>query len=327
MWSSAVGLHIDDHDLICLNYLHFGAPKIWYIIHPSSYGKLEELVNELKLFSEIASLCLSPMQHKSLLIKPSFLEQHSIGFYRIEQKLNELVLIFPGTYHFYFDTGFNLSETVKYALPSLLAFQRRSPRLCSCSLSSSLTVSLNRRFFTDDILGKFRNEHLSPTSSTCIDLCIGSWIGSESIARSHPFYSDEDQADTHEPPSMSINQTDFSSKPQPTIIDNNTTLDLLLEPAYAWFSSMTSDTPLSTDFFSSLDQSNDQDSIWTIFEQLSTPCYSESIRTDDEIRSNRFQPYPAIGSSTSRRRLKRRKCYKCRRYGHLRKECPHSSDT
>jgi hypothetical protein len=181
MWSSSVGLHIDEHDLISLNYLHHGAPKIWYIIHPSSYSKLEELVNKLKLFSDISSSCLSPLQHKSLLIKPSFLRLHSIEYYQIEQKLNELVVIFPGTYHFYFDTGFNLSETVKYALPSWLQFQRRSPRLCSCSISSSVMVNLNRRFFTTDILNKFQEEYLTTTSPTCIDLSTGNSKDERSI--------------------------------------------------------------------------------------------------------------------------------------------------
>src|SRR5689334_11637497 len=88
MWSTAVGIHIDEYDLISLNYLHYGAPKIWYIIHPSSYSKFEELINKLKLFSDISSSCLSPLQHKSLLLKPSFLHLYSIEYYRIEQKLN-----------------------------------------------------------------------------------------------------------------------------------------------------------------------------------------------------------------------------------------------
>ena len=172
MWSSSVGIHIDEHDLISLNYLHHGASKIWYIIHPTSYSKFEELVNKLKLFSDITSSCLSPLQHKSLLIKPSFLHIHSIEYYQIEQKLNELVVIFPGTYHFYFDTGFNLSETIKYALPSWLQFQRRSPRLCSCAISST-TIMVNRRFFTAEILNKFQQEYLTSTAPTCIDLSTG----------------------------------------------------------------------------------------------------------------------------------------------------------
>lgn len=173
MWASSLGIHIDEHDLISLNYLHSGAPKIWYIISPSSYLKFEELVNKLKLFSDFSSSCLSPLQHKTLLIKPSFLNLHSIEYYKIEQKLNELVVIFPGIYYFYFDTGFNLSETVKYALPSWLEFQRRSPRLCSCTISLSIIENLNRRFFTKEILEKFQQEYLISKSTTYIDLSLG----------------------------------------------------------------------------------------------------------------------------------------------------------
>lgn len=173
MWASSIGIHTDDHDLITLNYLHQGAPKIWYIIHPSCCSQFEELVNKLKLFSDISSSCLSPLQHKSLLIKPEFLQAHSIEYYEIEQKPNELVIIFPGTYHFYFDTGFNLSETVRYGLPSCLEFQRRTPRLCSCSIVPSIFVDLNRKFFSTDILNQFKQEHLALTSSACIDLSNG----------------------------------------------------------------------------------------------------------------------------------------------------------
>ena len=174
MWANAVGLHIDDHDLTSFHYHHTGATRIWFIIHPSSYIKLEETINELKLFSDLSLSCLSPLQHKSLLLDPSFLHNHSIGFSVIEQKMNELVIIFPGVYHFYFDTGFNLIESVRYALPSWLTFQRMSPRLCSCTNSSSSSnAKLNRRFFTNEVLHRFEKEHLSSTMSICVDLITG----------------------------------------------------------------------------------------------------------------------------------------------------------
>ena len=181
MWSSALGLHIDDHDLISIHYLHFGAPKIWYIINPSSYAKFEELVNDTKLFRDLSVSCLSPLQHKSLLIDPSFLRSNSIEFCRIEQKVNEIIVIFPGTYHCYFDAGFNVCETVKYALPSWLSFQRRTPRLCSCLHSHSLTAQINRQYFTQDILDRFQQEYLLPIEKSCIDLSNGRIISNENL--------------------------------------------------------------------------------------------------------------------------------------------------
>ena len=293
MWSSAVGLHIDDDDLISLNYLHHGAPKIWYIIHSSSYSKLEELVNELKLFSDVDSQCLSPMQHKSLLIQPSLLEQHSIEFYRMEQRLNELVVIFPGTYHFHFDTGFNLSETVKYALPSSLIFQRQSPRLCSCSP----TVRLNRQFFTENLLAKFKSEHLSSTSVTYIDL------------------TETNNTNTTD----DVNSDDFQPELRLTSAQSEVTSNLLIDFACPWLSSTNSDVPVSTDLSSLFDHSGEHDPIWNIFEQLSTSCASESTRSQPHPLI-----YPSFRPSKSRRRFKRRRCYKCRRPGHLRNACPYA---
>lgn len=239
MWSTSVGIHIDEHDLMSFNYLHYGAPKIWYIISPSSYSKLEEIVNKLKLFSDLSLSCLSPLQHKNLLLKPSFLQLHSIEFYKIEQKLNELVIIFPGVYHFYFDTGFNLSETVKYALPSWLEFQRRSPRLCSCSLSS-LTENLNRRFFTHEILEKFRQECLITKSTTYIDLSLGKNSSKNIFLIDFLFVEDD--------------TNDQISIETPNDIDIQ--LDSLYSP--------------STDLI----LPNEHEEIWNIFEQLSSPTNS-----------------------------------------------------
>ncbi|UJR32194.1 hypothetical protein I4U23_019658 [Adineta vaga] len=341
MWSTSVGLHIDDHDLICLNYLHHGAAKIWYIIHPSSYTKLEELVNKLKLFSDISSSCLSPLQHKSLLINPSFLQLHSIEYYQIEQKLNELVVIFPGTYHFYFDTGFNLSETVKYALPSWLQFQRQSPRLCSCSISSLNLNHLNRRFFTNDIIKKFEQEYLILTSPTCIDLSTDD------------DYNDNTTHQTIEP--ISVSSTSFMENhlnivpitEQTDYIQPTLHVDISPEQYSDLLYSSTSDsnTPILSDLIPTLNNSTEQNNIWNIFDQISSQMNSDAIQHNHhpihyhpyKSYSSNIQrrissiyssyltshPYSSLRLCHSSRRFKRRKCYGCRKYGHLRKECPY----
>ncbi|CAF0932391.1 unnamed protein product [Adineta ricciae] len=334
MWSTSVGLHIDDHDLISLNYLHHGAPKIWYIIHPSSYTKLEELVNELKLFSDISLSCLSPLQHKSLLLNPLFLQLHSIEYYQIEQKLNELVVIFPGTYHFYFDTGFNLSETVKYALPSWLQFQRQSPRLCSCSNTAANLINLNRRFFTHDILKQFQEDYLMSASSAYIDLSTDE----DNSTTLHQTVKKSSIASTS--PDISIaHETDFI---QPTI-HVDIPVDQYTELLYS--STTSSETPTSDDLLPTSGNSTEQNDIWNIFNQLSSQFNSDSIQhshpaihyhpyksyppaVSKHISSIytsylRTHSYPSLRSCHSSRRFKRRKCYGCRQHGHLRKECPH----
>ncbi|CAF2978239.1 unnamed protein product [Rotaria sp. Silwood2] len=343
MWSSAVGIHIDEYDLISFNYLHHGAPKIWYIIHPSCYSKFEELVNKLKVFSDISSSCLSPLQHKSLLIKPSFLQMHSIEYYQVEQKPNELMIIFPGIYHFYFDTGFNLSETVKYALPSWLEFQRRSPRLCSCTISSSIFDNLNRRFFTNDILDQFQKEYLTSQSSTCIDL------------------SKDDDNNTNNPSTIGITitptssienhnnivQTNVETEVVRTASHTNMSVDQYTDPLYSSSSSTKSNTPISPNLISTINNHNDYENISNIFEEILSQTNSDSIRYDHYSRyyhpydpyssfcqgygSSMHPPfykpysYSSLRMSTSKRHRKRRKCYGCRQQGHIRKECPYFS--
>jgi hypothetical protein len=312
MWSNSVGIHIDDYDLISFNYLHSGAPKIWYIISPSSYSKFEELVNQLKLFSDNSLSCLSPLQHQTLLIKPSFLHLHAIEYYKIEQKAQELVVIFPGIYHFYFDTGFNLSETIKYALPSWLEFQRRSPRLCSCSISSEVISNLNRRFFTEEILKKFREEFLTTKSSACIDLSIGSFMKSFIIQKEN-FILDEE-------PTV--------ENPVQTTSDFDIQLDQYSDPFYSPSSSMNNPTPNNLP---------EQEDFWNIFQQISSSTKPDSTRFHpyssivpyhpSSMYSSYLPSYPysSLRTCINRQRRKRRKCYACRRQGHLKNECPYFS--
>ncbi|CAF1069086.1 unnamed protein product [Rotaria sordida] len=347
MWSSAVGTHIDEYDLISLNYLHHGSPKIWYIIHPSCYTKFEELVNKLKLFSDISSsCCLSPLQHKTLLIKPSFLHIHSIEYYQIEQKLNELIVIFPGTYHFYFDTGFNLSETVKYALPSFLQFQRRSPRLCSCTISSSsIFVNINRRFFTNDILNQFQKEYLTSTSSTCIDLSIdddnNNNNNTNNSSTNEIIISPTSPIENHN----NIIQTNVENEVVRITSQTNMSIDQYTDPFYSSSSSTNCNTPISTNLISTIDNHNDYENISNIFEEILSQTNSNPIRYNNYSRyyhpyepysgfiqnytspmhPSFFKPYSysPLRICNSKRNRKRRKCYGCRQSGHLRKECPY----
>ncbi|CAF3131304.1 unnamed protein product [Rotaria socialis] len=342
MWSSAVGIHIDEYDLISLNYLHHGAAKIWYIIHPSCYSKFEELVNKLKLFSDISSSCLSPLQHKSLLIKPSFLDLHSIEYYRIEQKLNELVAIFPGTYHCYFDTGFNLSETIKYGLPSWLQFQRRSPRLCSCKISSSIFVSLNRRFFTNEILSKFQTEYLTSTSSTYVDLAADEDNNANNQSLVEMNIIPKSPVESNK----AVIRTNAETEAVRIASHINISFDQLADPLYSSSSSSTnSNTPISPNLLATIDTRADFDSIANIFEEILAQTNSNSMHHDHHptyfhpyeryspivrtrapsVHTSYLTPYTysALRMCTSTRHIKRRRCYGCRQQGHLRKECPY----
>jgi hypothetical protein len=127
-------------------------------------------------------------------------------------------------------------------------------------------------------------------------------------------------------------------------------VDQYTEPIY---SSTTNDhTPTSTELVSTINNPNEQEDIWNIFEQISSQTNLESSRHD--YNSIRYQPYEthyqpysspiiqchtpsiyptfqtpyqysSLHTHTNQKRLKRRKCYGCRQQGHLRKECPYFS--
>lgn len=98
-------------------------------------------------------------------------------------------------------------------------------------------------------------------------------------------------------------------------------------------SSSPTTTNTSIDIISTPGNQTDVVDLWTIFEQISseaplnstpdTPC--SSLASPSPTYSSRPRPYPYSNLRTciNRTRIRRRKCYGCRRQGHLRKECPY----
>ncbi|KAM7250286.1 hypothetical protein ACFE04_022169 [Oxalis oulophora] len=105
--------HVEDHHLYSLNYMHWGAPKLWYGVSEKYAVKLEEAMRKHlpELFEEQPDLL-----HKLVTqLSPSILKSEGVPVYRCVQNAGEFVLTFPRAYHSGFNSGFNCAEAVNVA--------------------------------------------------------------------------------------------------------------------------------------------------------------------------------------------------------------------
>ncbi|KAI3458728.1 hypothetical protein Pfo_015391 [Paulownia fortunei] len=105
--------HVEDHHLYSLNYMHWGAPKMWYGVPGSDALKLEAAMRKHlpDLFEEQPDLL-----HKLVTqLSPSILRSEGVSVYRGVQSPGEFILTFPRAYHAGFNCGFNCAEAVNVA--------------------------------------------------------------------------------------------------------------------------------------------------------------------------------------------------------------------
>ncbi|KAG9445682.1 hypothetical protein H6P81_011810 [Aristolochia fimbriata] len=105
--------HVEDHHFYSLNYMHWGAPKLWYGVPGKDALKLEEAMKMHlpDLFEEQPDLL-----HKLVTqLSPSVLKSDGVPVYRCVQNPREFVITFPRAYHAGFNSGFNCAEAVNVA--------------------------------------------------------------------------------------------------------------------------------------------------------------------------------------------------------------------
>jgi len=129
MWASCFCVHTEDMNLLSINYLHAGAPKLWYAVAPKDAPRLEALATHH--FHHAAINCKEFLRHKRCLISPRVLHRAGISFTTTIQYPGEAVITMPNGYHFGFNTGFNVAEATNLAVPEWIPFGRKA-RVCLC---------------------------------------------------------------------------------------------------------------------------------------------------------------------------------------------------
>ena len=141
MWASVFCAHTEDMNLLSINYLHAGAPKIWYAIAPGPDAKRFEALCEFQ-YPVAARVCKEFMRHKRHLLSPMVLQKAGIKYTTAIQRPGDAIITFPGGYHFGFNTGFNVAEATNFGVPEWIPFGLQA-RVCLCR-PDSVRIDMNR---------------------------------------------------------------------------------------------------------------------------------------------------------------------------------------
>eukprot|EP00529_Nitzschia_sp_RCC80_P014836 CAMPEP_0113519954 /NCGR_PEP_ID=MMETSP0014_2-20120614/43808_1 /TAXON_ID=2857 /ORGANISM="Nitzschia sp." /LENGTH=753 /DNA_ID=CAMNT_0000417733 /DNA_START=161 /DNA_END=2419 /DNA_ORIENTATION=+ /assembly_acc=CAM_ASM_000159 len=130
MWASVFCAHTEDMNLLSINYLHAGAPKVWYAV-PAGHDarRFEELM--ASSYQHAKRDCPEYLRHKRSLISPAILKKTGIPFTTTVQYPGDAIVTFPGSYHFGFNTGFNVAEATNFAVPEWIPYGRQA-KVCLC---------------------------------------------------------------------------------------------------------------------------------------------------------------------------------------------------
>ncbi|RLV96333.1 DNA damage-responsive transcriptional repressor RPH1 [Spathaspora sp. JA1] len=140
LWKATFAWHLEDQDLYSINYLHFGAPKQWYSIPQSEHTKFFNLMKDI--FQDEYKHCSEFLRHKTFLVSPQILEKYGIKVNHIIHRQGEFMITYPYGYHAGFNYGYNLAESVNFALDDWFPLGRVSKK-CEC-ISDAVTINIKQ---------------------------------------------------------------------------------------------------------------------------------------------------------------------------------------
>jgi len=115
--------HCEDNHLPSINYLHKGAPKVWYAASAEHSKRLERAMKAHMplLFHREPDL----MQKLVTMLDPSTLVANGVPVCRGVQREGSFIITFPRGYHCGFNAGFNVAEAVNLAYDEWFPYGRQ----------------------------------------------------------------------------------------------------------------------------------------------------------------------------------------------------------
>lgn len=95
----------------------------------------------LDVFYQQYKECHEFLRHKTFIVSPKVLTDHSVPVHRCVQHEGEFIITFPFGYHAGYNLGFNCAESVNFALDSWLEIGKRA-KACNC-ISDSVVIDIS----------------------------------------------------------------------------------------------------------------------------------------------------------------------------------------
>jgi len=130
MWASVFCAHTEDMNLLSINYLHAGAPKVWYAVAEGEDSRRFENLMESN-YHHAKKKCPEYLRHKRSLVSPAILRKAGIPYTRTVQYPGDFIITFPGSYHSGFNAGFNIAEATNFATPEWIPYGKTA-KVCNC---------------------------------------------------------------------------------------------------------------------------------------------------------------------------------------------------
>lgn len=130
MWASVFCAHTEDMNLLSINYHHAGAPKVWYAVPAGEDSQRFEHLMEAN-YQHSRRECPEYLRHKRSLMSPKILKKFGIPFTSTVQYPGDVIVTFPGSYHFGFNAGFNIAEATNFAVPEWIPYGKKA-NVCLC---------------------------------------------------------------------------------------------------------------------------------------------------------------------------------------------------
>lgn len=107
-------LHQEDYCALSFNYHHKGAPKMWRVTCPLDFAKVERLVARIEDETPGEKLCSQHVRHASLFVTRGAFELEGIKSTLVRQKMGEMIITWPLSYHEGWNEGANICEAIAY---------------------------------------------------------------------------------------------------------------------------------------------------------------------------------------------------------------------